>query len=161
MAGRTTSKPRKSSKAAAPAQESGATSAKELTMTTEEPTLVPPAEAGITMGDQASPGLAPPLEAATAATAEGRPITDPPTAESYAVGASGVWHNNKKIDGTWAINQNRNSWVHVSGLGWKQLAHDSDSAVVALTVLGAHARQLNRNTNVREENNQVVEMYVW
>lgn len=76
---------------------------------------------------------------------------------------SGVstWQNNKRINGLWSINQNRNSWAGVAGVGWKKLAGDSDSAIVALTMLAAHARDKNAPVNYREESNQIQEIYVW
>ena len=52
-----------------------------------------------------------------------------------------AWLNDKRITGLWSINQNRNSWVYVNGIGWKKLANNSDSAIVALSMLSAHARE--------------------
>lgn len=73
-----------------------------------------------------------------------------------------AWQNNKKITGLWSINQNRNSWLHVEGVGWKKLANNSDSAVVALTMLGAHAREKGTNVNYREESDGMIrEIYAW
>ena len=78
-----------------------------------------------------------------------------------AVGAS-VWVTNKKINALWAINENRNSWVGVAGVGWAKLANNSDSAIVAFTILGANARQTQGNVNYRQESdNMIHEMYVW
>jgi hypothetical protein len=86
----------------------------------------------------------------------------PPEAEE-AVGAAfgATWYNSKKITALWSINQNRNSWIGVSGLGWKKLANTSDSAVMALTLLASHAKQMNRNVNIREDTGQIREIYVW
>lgn len=75
-------------------------------------------------------------------------------------GAS-VWLQNKKISALWSINQNRNSWIGVAGVGWKRLATDSDSAIVALTMLSAHAKQMDRVVNLREDSGQIKEIYVW
>ena len=73
-----------------------------------------------------------------------------------------AWLNNKRITGLWTINQNRNSWVAVDGVGWKKLVNNSDSAIVALTVLGSHAREKNSVVNYREEADGMIrEMYVW
>src|SRR2546423_9373857 len=73
-----------------------------------------------------------------------------------------AWLNNKRITGLWTINQNRNSWVAVDGVGWKRLANNSDSAIVALTTLGSHAREKNSVVNYREEADGMIhEMYVW
>ncbi len=108
----------------------------------------------------------PPREShADASVGDTHPTEIPPesltAAEDSGVGAGATWHDNKKITGLWCISQNRNSWILVSGLGWKRLATNSDSSVVALTMLGAHAKQLNRNVKLKEDGGQIKEMYVW
>jgi hypothetical protein len=73
-----------------------------------------------------------------------------------------AWQNNKRINGLWSINQNRNSHVSISGIGWKKLVNNSDSAIVALTMLSAHAREKDSPVNYREEGDGMIyEMYVW
>lgn len=77
------------------------------------------------------------------------------------VGAS-VWVNSKKINALWAINENRNSWIGVAGVGWVKLANNSDSAIVAFTMLGASAKQTQTNVNYRQEADKMLhEIYVW
>ena len=84
-----------------------------------------------------------------------------PVMEGVATGIT-AWQNNKKINGLWSINQNRNAWVGVSGIGWKKLAYNSDSAIVALTMLSSHAREKGSVVNYREESDGMIhEMYVW
>ena len=83
-----------------------------------------------------------------------------PVEEVAAAGIS-AWQNNKRITALWSINQNRNSWIGVSGMGWKKLANNSDSAVVALTMLSSHAREKNSVVNFREDGGLVREIYVW
>jgi hypothetical protein len=99
------------------------------------------------------------------AAAPAAPSAEPPAADAGgragAVGAS-VWVNGKKINALWAIAENRNSWVGVAGVGWVKLANNSDSAIVALTMLGANARQTQGVVNYRQEaDNMIHEMYVW
>ena len=94
------------------------------------------------------------------------PTAEPPSSGDAggAIGAVGatVWVNNKKINALWAINENRNSWVGVAGVGWVKLANNSDSAIVAFTMLGANAKQTQGNVNYRQESdNMLHEMYVW
>jgi hypothetical protein len=89
------------------------------------------------------------------------PSEPPPDEADDAFGAAAVWHKNKKITALWSKAENRNSWVGVEGLGWKKLADNSDSAVVALTMLSAHAKQMNLKANLREDGNRIKEMYVW
>src|SRR5215510_2909284 len=72
------------------------------------------------------------------------PTAEPPGAaqiggDGSAIGAT-VWVNGKKINALWSISENRNSWVSVAGVGWVKLANNSDSAIVAFTMLGANAR---------------------
>jgi hypothetical protein len=99
------------------------------------------------------------------AAAAAAPSAEPPTAAeggaAAGIGAS-VWVNSKKINALWAINENRNSWVGVAGVGWVKLANNSDSAIVALTTLGANARHTQGTVNYRQEaDNMIHEMYVW
>jgi hypothetical protein len=93
------------------------------------------------------------------------PTAEPPTAAegaaAAAIGAS-VWVNNKRINALWTISENRNSWVGEAGVGWVKLANNSDSAIVALTMLGANARHTQGIVNYRQEaDNMLHEMYVW
>jgi hypothetical protein len=89
------------------------------------------------------------------------------TAPSLPLGGgttSGItaWQNSKKINALWSINQNRNAWIGVEGIGWKKLANNSDSAVVALTMLATHAFEKGLNVNYRDESDGMIhEIYVW
>ncbi len=94
------------------------------------------------------------------------PTASPPSSALAAAAAGGigatVWVNGKKINALWAINENRNSWVSVAGVGWVKLANNSDSAIVALTMLGADAKLTQGTVNYRQESdNMIHEMYVW
>ena len=113
------------------------------------PTLIPGANNAAGGGDNgtASGTAAPSLE---------------PNAAAQSDGGQTVWNNNKKASALWSINQNRNSWVYVTGVGWKKLANNSDSAVVALTVLAANAKQSQGVYNYRDEADGMIhETYVW
>lgn len=74
---------------------------------------------------------------------------------------AGTWHDNKKITALWSINETRNAWAAITDLGWQKLANNSDSAIAALNLLASYARDRDRAVNVRIDNNQVVEIYVW
>jgi hypothetical protein len=79
-----------------------------------------------------------------------------------AITGIAAWQNNKKVTSLWSINQNRNSWINFEGIGWRKLANNSDSAIVALSVLGAHAKEKGSPVNYREENDGMIhEIYVW
>ncbi|MCB0746967.1 MAG: hypothetical protein KDC52_06125 [Ignavibacteriae bacterium] len=95
---------------------------------------------------------------------ETAPIIPPPgefVEESYTAGIT-AWHNSQNISGLWSINENRNSWALIAGVGWRKLANGSDSGIVALTMLASHAKQLQSKINYREETDAMIhEMYVW
>ena len=104
--------------------------------------------------------------AAASSAAATAPTAEPPTTAEVGIAAGGigasVWVNNKKINALWSINENRNSWVGVAGVGWVKLANNSDTAIVALTMLGTNARQTQGIVNYRQESdNMIHEMYVW
>lgn len=74
----------------------------------------------------------------------------------------GAWQNTKKVDSLWTINQDRNSWVGIAGIGWKKLAGPNETALSALTMLVAHARATGSTINYRDEaDNLIHEVYVW
>lgn len=130
-------------------------------MNEHEPQETPPIEDSVMAGvEEARPKEMieelPPL-------AEAMPLETPPNLEatvSEAFGAA-VWHSAKKITRLWSINQNRNSWITISGIGWRKLANNSDSAIVALSMLAAHAKQMGGNANLKEDSGQIKEIYVW
>jgi len=74
---------------------------------------------------------------------------------------AGVWYNTKKVTGIWTKAETRNSWLAISDLGWKKIYSGSDSAVVALEMLGAQALEKQSTVNVLIENDQIIEIYVW
>ena len=119
------------------------------------------------MSDTIPENLPDVAQTGTAAAAETtQPTAEPPSgavaaAETGGVAAS-VWVNGKKINALWAINENRNSWVSVAGVGWVKLANNSDSAIVALTMLGADAKLTQGTVNYRQEADKMIhEIYVW
>lgn len=129
-----------------------------------EPTRTPPRAETTMAEEQERPTKSPP-EGATSATDEGeaaKPTALPPsevtTDEAYG---TTTWHTNKKITALWSIHQDRNSWIHVAGLGWKKLANDFDSAVVTLTMVSTHAKQTGGTADLLEESGEITEIYVW
>ncbi len=119
------------------------------------------------MAEEMAPSEGLPQEAIlqTDSETEMMPMEEPPNPVEGVTGsayeATSIWHKSKKISALWSINQDRNSWINVSGLGWKKLANNSSSAIVALTMLASHAKQMGRTTNLKEESKKIVEMYVW
>ncbi len=88
--------------------------------------------------------------------------TQVPPAEAKAGGGVGTWNSNKRVQGLWSIKENRNAWVFLSDLGWKKLANNSDTSIVAMTILAAHARQTQSRIDARvEADGMIYEMYIW
>lgn len=103
-----------------------------------------------------APTLAPPIQGGAARSAAGAAST------AARAAAAAVWLNNQQINALWTINEDKNSWVGVAGVGWTKLANNSDTAIVALTVLSAHAKDGQRLVNLRQEDDGMIhEMYVW
>ena len=73
-----------------------------------------------------------------------------------------AWLTNRKVLRLWTNSANKNSWINIQGIGWKRLFTGSDTTVVCMTMLAAHARTAGRNVNVRlEADDMVHEIYVW
>jgi hypothetical protein len=96
--------------------------------------------------------------------ASAAPTATPPTKQGAAVtgGVGTVWNNSQIINALWSINEDRNSWVGVQGVGWVKLSTNSDTGIVALTMLSAHAKQLQSIVNYRTEDDGMIhEIYAW
>jgi hypothetical protein len=66
------------------------------------------------------------------------------------------------VNALWSINEDRNSWVGIANVGWVKLSTASDSGVVALTELAAHAYQRQHVISSRTENDGMIhEIYAW
>lgn len=126
-----------------------------------EPTALPPA-GGINAGTEGSaPTDLPP---ALAAGSEGSSSSVPtlPSTAGISAGEITAWQNDKRINALWAINENRNVFVGVTGVGWKKLSNSNDTAIVALTLLSGSARLTQSLVNYRDEADGMIhEMYVW
>ena len=60
------------------------------------------------------------LTTALAASSTSAPMMTPPIVVKGEQ-AVAVWQNDKRINAIWAINENRNIWLSVAGVGWKKL----------------------------------------
>jgi hypothetical protein len=97
----------------------------------------------------------------SAAAAAAAPALEPPTTTEVAGISATAWVNSAKVSALWSINQNRNSWAAFNG-AWKKFANNSDTAIVAFTMLAGHARLAQGAVNYREEADAMVhEVYVW
>ena len=99
--------------------------------------------------DTAGPSLLPPQQAASAASA----ASDGATAA--------VWTYDKAVSATWCVNETRNAWMLVDGVGWKKLFNGTDGAFTALVTLAAQARQTGHHISFREDGGLVREIYLW
>ena len=73
-----------------------------------------------------------------------------------------IWNSQKTIVDQWTINQDRNSWIGVAGIGWQKLSTASDSGCVALTMIAANALITKASVNYRTESDGMVhEIYVF
>jgi len=96
--------------------------------------------------------------------AVGAPTT-PSTAEvapAPTVSVTGTWQTGVTVDALWSINQVRNAFMRVVGVGWVKLYNGSDGAFTALTTLASQARQTGRPVNYRQEADGMAhEIYLW
>jgi hypothetical protein len=100
------------------------------------------------------------LQAMVSTAEVAAPTLEPPAAGQVAATAT-VW-TTANVNALWCINQNRNSWAGFAGVGWRKLSDASDSAIVALTALASHAKQMQCRVDRREEaDGKVHELYVW
>jgi hypothetical protein len=77
-------------------------------------------------------------------------------------GGGTTWNTDKRVRGLWSTNQNRNSWVYLTDIGWKKLVNNSDTSIVAMTILAANARQTQTRIDTREEaDGMIYEIYLW
>jgi hypothetical protein len=88
------------------------------------------------------------------------PTALPPKRETKT--AVSAWRTGKRFRALWAKAEDRNAWVAVSGIGWKQLSDASENGVVALTAVAAHAFETRATVSYREEDDgKIHEIYVW
>jgi hypothetical protein len=89
------------------------------------------------------------------------PTLMPPQSVSVSKSAT-AWASDARVNALWSINENRNAWIGVADVGWRKLANNSDTAVVALTMLAAHARETQSSYSYREEADGMIhECYIW
>ena len=129
------------------------------------PTVTPPEALDVTTEtEQARPrDLSDTELSISSAQAADEPTLAPPEIQGAQVG-DGItaWQSDKRIGALFTINQIRNSWIYINGIGWKKLVNNSDSAIVAMSMISAHAKQLTSRVDYREEaDGMVYEVYAW
>jgi hypothetical protein len=139
------------------------------------PSQSPPSQ-GVQLGT-GSVGLTEPkplteeqLAVSVATAVEARPRLTPPTVEGAATGIAleevtavgATWRSGVTVSALWSINEIRNAWMHVVGLGWRKLFNGREGAFTALVTLASQARQTGRQIAFREEaDGMVYEIYLW
>jgi hypothetical protein len=130
------------------------------------PTMAPPSEQSTTdQAGLAAPTLTEEQVAAVAVESASAPTQTPPSTAGITAAATGVtasWHSSVQIDALWSIDQTRNAFVHIVGVGWRKIFNGRDGAFQALVTLASQARQTNRPVNLREEaDGMIYEIYLW
>jgi C1A family cysteine protease len=75
-------------------------------------------------------------------------------------GVEQEWLRNVRVTGLWAVNQNRNAWVHVQGHGWRKLSAENDTILQNMLTDLVAAKAANRPVNLRQSSNVIKEIYV-
>jgi hypothetical protein len=90
---------------------------------------------------------------------QGAPTLEPAASDA---GTTAVWQRNRRVVAVWSNELTRNAWLYASDIGWVRLAHPSDSALLALTILSGHARQTQSMIDYRTDTDGLVhELYIW
>ena len=74
--------------------------------------------------------------------------------------ATGVWQNNKRVVGLWSINQDRNAWVCIDGIGWKKVSPDNDNIFFNMLNQLVMAKAAARPINYYELGGVINQVYV-
>jgi C1A family cysteine protease len=71
------------------------------------------------------------------------------------------WLNNVRVTGLWAINQDRNVWIYLAGIGWRRLAFDNDVITTTMLADAIIAKAAQRPVNVYQDNGVIKQIYVF
>jgi hypothetical protein len=130
---------------------------------------VPPTQAGAVVGPHQTAPPPVPIPALAGIAGTGPLLAPSGTHASVGAAAASVTAtaaaglSSGNVTALWSINEDRNSWVSITGPGWVKLSTASDTGVVALTALAAHARAANRYISYSTDPNshELTQMYVW
>jgi C1A family cysteine protease len=70
------------------------------------------------------------------------------------------WLNNVTVIGLWTIDQDRNAWAYLNGIGWRKIATDNDNIFFDLLRLLGAAKEGARPVNVYQDNGVIKQIYV-
>lgn len=83
-------------------------------------------------------------------------------AERVTAGITAATWRSGQVTAMWSIDEIRNAWMLVSGVGWRRLYNGRDGSFTALLILASQARQTGRTIQFREEaDGMVYEIYLW
>jgi hypothetical protein len=128
------------------------------------PSAVPPGAAGRTKSgcdcEDTSTTSQGAVSAGAKALGSAAPALRPPGLAAGGVAAT--WQSNVHVTGLWSINQDRNCWVYLDTVGWRNLSGDSESGLVSMNMLAAHAYQQGSSSSFYEEDDgRISQIYVW
>jgi hypothetical protein len=127
------------------------------------PSALPPMTAGEANGDCGCGSST--AKASRPAAAQYASLQAPSLRPERIGAASGVaetWHSNVHVVGLWSINQDRNCWVYLDTAGWRNLSGASETGLMVMNMLAAHAYQTASATSLYEENDgPISQLYVW
>jgi C1A family cysteine protease len=75
--------------------------------------------------------------------------------------STGVWQSNKHVVGLWTINENRNAYVFIDGIGWKKISPDNDNIFFDMLSQLAAAKATGRPINFFEVQDVIKQIYVF
>ncbi len=71
-----------------------------------------------------------------------------------------AWHDNKRVEALWTINERANAWAWIDG-AWRKFDDNREDSVINMSILAAHAKGSARPVNARIEGDRLKEIYVW
>jgi hypothetical protein len=78
------------------------------------------------------------------------------------VAVSATWQPNVHVVGLWSINEDRNCWAYLDTVGWRNLSGTSESGLVSMNMLAAHAYQQGSIAHCYEgDDGRISQLYVW
>lgn len=136
------------------------------TSTSNRPTAMPPAAAARSKGDCGCGGSTAGASGSAGALVAGSASASTAPSLRPAVTAAGAvtatWQSNVHVSGMWSINQDRNAWVYLDTVGWRKLSDASESGLVAMNMIAAHAYQLGATASLYEgDDGRIEQLYVW
>jgi C1A family cysteine protease len=70
------------------------------------------------------------------------------------------WITGKRVQGLWAVDQDRNAWAYLETAGWKKIAPDNDNIFLDLLTELAAAKLASRPCNVYVDHGVIHQLYV-